>query len=122
MGTAAAENPAFAKLFTERTWTIIDRLIEVAKELGRSPAQVALNWITKRPGVTSTIIGATKLAQLDDNLTSLSFDIPAPLAAKLEEAGRPEVVHPYAFFDLAARTRISGGTSVRKEPSWYRPQ
>ncbi len=57
----------------------VDVLLEVARELGRSPAQVALNWVAQRPGVISTIIGATKIEQLEDNLHALDFDIPPPL-------------------------------------------
>jgi len=115
-------NPAFLKLFTERNWDIVDALVAVAKEIGRSPAEVALNWITKRPGVTSTIIGATKLDQLDANLGALEFDIPEPLAAKLEEVGRPETIHPYMFFQPTMRAMITAGTTVHREPSWFRPR
>src|SRR5262245_42119227 len=57
-------NPAFQK-FTERNWMILDVLLDVAAKVDRSPAEVALSWLVHRPGVTSTIIGATKLAQLE---------------------------------------------------------
>jgi aryl-alcohol dehydrogenase-like predicted oxidoreductase len=58
-----ANNPAFEK-FTERNWKILDALLDVAKKLNRRSAQVAVSWVATQPGVTSTIIGATKLAQL----------------------------------------------------------
>src|SRR5581483_3383352 len=48
-----AGNPSFDKLFTERNWRIVGALLAVAKDLGRPPAQVALNWVATRPGVTS---------------------------------------------------------------------
>jgi aryl-alcohol dehydrogenase-like predicted oxidoreductase len=105
--------------FTERNWRILDVLVAVAGELGKSPAQVAINWVTKRPGVVSTIIGATRLEQLDDNLAALDFDIPPALAARLEEAGRPEKIFPYSFFE-PGRRRMSGGVVVEREPPWYR--
>lgn len=117
--TAGSGNPAFEK-FSERNWAIVDELVAVAKELGRSPAQVALNWITRRPAVTSTIIGATKLGQLDDNLQALSFEIPAELSARLEAASRPTREFPYIFFDSHLQGMISGGTEVRREPEWFR--
>jgi aryl-alcohol dehydrogenase-like predicted oxidoreductase len=113
-------NPAFLKLFTERNWTIVDELIAVARELGKPPAQVALAWVARRPGVVSTIVGATRPEQLDDNLRALDVEIPAALAARLDEVGRPEVVHPYLFFQPAMRGMLSGGTTVRAEPPWYR--
>ncbi|HET8646946.1 MAG TPA: aldo/keto reductase, partial [Vicinamibacteria bacterium] len=115
-------NPGFEKLFTDRNYDIVDVLVDVASRLGRSPAQVALNWVTRRPGVVSTIVGATKLPQLDDNLAALEFEIPAELSARLEEASRPELTFPYLFFLPAMRSRINGGTLVRREPSWYRPR
>jgi aryl-alcohol dehydrogenase-like predicted oxidoreductase len=105
---------------TERNWDILDALAAVARELGQTPAAVALNWATKRPGVTSTIIGATSLAQLDANLAALSFDLPAPLAARLDEASRLPPSFPYRFFSAERRPMLTGGTSVAAEPAWFR--
>jgi aryl-alcohol dehydrogenase-like predicted oxidoreductase len=112
-------NPVFDKA-TDRNWAILDALLDVARALGRSPAQVAINWITRRPGVTASIIGATSTRQLDDNLGALEFEIPAELSTRLEEAGRPEMFHPYIFFGPKLQQMISGGVEVRREPSWYR--
>lgn len=107
-------NPGFAKLFTERSWRIVDVVKGVAHEIGKSPAQVALNWATTQPGVSSTIIGATKVGQIDDNLQALAFDIPSALLARLDEVSRPELLHPYNIFEPAVRTRMSGGVEVVK--------
>ena len=112
-------NPVFHK-FNERNWRIADALVGAAKEIGRPPAQVALNWITRRPGVTSTIIGATKLGQLEDNLQTLEFDIPPVFVQRLEELSRPETQFPYLFFSPALQGMISGGVPVHKEPRWFR--
>lgn len=112
-------NPVFDKV-NERNWQIVDELVAVAKELGRSPAQVALNWITRRPGVVSTLIGATKPAQLDDNLGALSFEIPPALSARLEAVSRPYTGHPYVFFEPTMHAMVTGGTNVHAEPPWYR--
>ncbi len=108
-----SKNPVFNK-FTERNWKIIDALKEVAKELGRSPAEVALNWVATQPGVTSTIIGATKLKQLESNLASITFELPAALRQKLDEVSRIESVHPYMFFEELLQDRVHGGVKVRK--------
>lgn len=108
--------------FSERNWQVLDAVHAVAKELGKTPAQIALNWITKRPGVGSTILGATKLAQLDDNLAALSFDIPGELSARLEEVSRPPAQFPYTFFDPGRAGIMNGGTRVRREPPWFRPR
>ena len=108
-----SNNPVFNK-FSERNWKILDSLHEVAKQLGRSPAQVALNWATSQPGITSTIIGATKLAQLEDNLAAVDLNIPAELRQKLDEASALEEVHPYMFFGEVLQSRVRGGVTVRR--------
>jgi aryl-alcohol dehydrogenase-like predicted oxidoreductase len=105
-------NPGFEKLFTERNWKLVDVVKEVARQVERTPAQVALSWVAHRPAVASLLIGATKLAQLDDNLAALDFELPAELAARLEQAGRPETVHPHHFFEPTMRAMIDGGATV----------
>ncbi len=115
-----AAGTGMAKL-SDRKWKIIEALGTVAKELGRSPAQVVLNRFTRRPGVASTIIGATRLDQLEDNLKALEFELPEPLARKLDELSAPEVVFPYTFFTAEQRQRFSGGVEARAEPRWFRP-
>lgn len=108
-----SNNPVFNK-FTERNWNIVDVLKEVARQLGRSPAEVALNWVANQPGVTSTIIGATKLKQLETNLAAITFEIPAELRQKLDEASRIESVHPYMFFEEVLQDRVRGGVKINK--------
>lgn len=104
-------NPGFAK-FKPRNWDILDALQGVARELSKSPAAVALNWVVTQPGVGSTLIGATKLSQLDSNLAALDFDIPAELRARLDDASKLDVIHPYMFFGEPFTSMISGGTQV----------
>ena len=109
----ASGNPAIAKLLTPRTAAIVDVLRDCARELGRSPAQVALNWVATRPGVASTLISVTRLAQLDDNLRALDFELPADLAGRLEEASRPELTYPYYFYGPAMGGVVNAGTDIR---------
>ncbi|HEV2351187.1 MAG TPA: aldo/keto reductase [Terriglobia bacterium] len=110
--TKASGNPAFNK-FTERNWKILDALLSVAKQMDKPPAQVALNWAATQPGITSTIIGATKLAQLDDNLAALEFEIPAALRKQLDEASALDALHPYIFYGSNLHPMVTGGTSVQ---------
>ncbi len=112
-------NPVFEKL-TERNFQVVDALMEVSSEVGRRPAEVALNWITKRPGVTSTIIGATKLEQLESNLMALEFDIPEHLSKKLDDASRPDARFPYIFHDGSINNMVRGMTTQHAEPAWFR--
>jgi aryl-alcohol dehydrogenase-like predicted oxidoreductase len=104
--------------FTERNWKIVDALLEVSKQVGRPPAEVALNWVATQPGVTSTILGTTKVAQLDSNLASLDFAIPAESRARLDQASQLDpAAHPYVFFGTKLQARLRGDLSVR---AWTR--
>ena len=105
-------NPGFQR-FTEHNWRILDVLLEVARQLNRSVAQVALNWVITQPGVTSTIIGASKLAQLEDNLRCGEFEVPADLRNRLDEISANAPGHPYEFFEPGMQGMISGGTAVQ---------
>src|SRR3954452_2238597 len=107
-----SENPRFKK-FNEQNWNILDALLKISIELGRTPAQVALNWVATQAGVTSTILGASKLNQLDDNLRSMEFKIPAELRRELDAVSAPPSVHPYVFFEPFIQGMIHGGTRVR---------
>jgi aryl-alcohol dehydrogenase-like predicted oxidoreductase len=97
----------------DRNERIVTALDAVSKELGRTPAQVALNWVTNRPRVTSTIIGVTKPEQLADNLGALEFSIPPALAARLDEASALPVQYPYNFFEGQMAVGIRCGTDIR---------
>ena len=71
--TRLGDNPnrgmeAYDRRGTERTWAIIDAVQQVAEARGVSMAEVALSWVTDRPGVTSTILGCRTLEQLETNL------------------------------------------------------
>ncbi len=106
-------NPTFEK-GTERNWKILDVLLEVATELGRKPAEVALRWVTKRPGVTSTIIGATNAKQLADNMAALDFELPAEASARLTKASEPELIYPYIFLAPPFTGLINGIAPVKR--------
>ncbi len=99
--------------FAERHWNILNAILEVAKKLGKTPAQIALNWAATQPGITSAIIGATKLAQVEDNLGSIEFAIPAELRKILDETSAIEPGAPYGFFQSMIQSWISGGTALR---------
>lgn len=82
---------------TERTWAVIDALIEVAEEVDKSPAQTALNWVKDQPGVTAPIIGASKLSQIQDNLGSVGWTLTAGQREKLSTVGDLPGPYPYDF-------------------------
>lgn len=104
-------HPVFNK-FSERNWRVMDALTSASAELGKPAAQVALNWVATQPGITSTILGATKLAQLDDNLASLDFTIPPEIRQRLDQATAIEPMHPYVFFQPLLQDMITGGVKI----------
>jgi aryl-alcohol dehydrogenase-like predicted oxidoreductase len=110
--------PGFDR-FTERNWRIVAELEQVAKAVGKPMAQVALNWVATQPGVGSVIVGATKLAQLDDNLAALDFELPQELRQRLAVASAPETPFPYYMFGDTQQTRIHGGVAVGDKPAGY---
>lgn len=62
----------------------IDRLRPIADELGCSLAQLALAWCLRELGVASVLIGATSIAQLDENAARLDVEIPAASLARID--------------------------------------
>ncbi|MBF6093815.1 aldo/keto reductase [Nocardia cyriacigeorgica] len=82
---------------TERGLAIADVVGSVAGELGRSPAQVAIAWTLRNPGVTSPIIGARTVAQLKDNLGALEVEFDATQLARLEQASAVKLGFPHDF-------------------------
>jgi len=73
----------------------VDALDSVAAETGKSVPQVALNWLLRKPTISSVIVGARNEEQLRDNLAAASFVLTAEQVARLDEASQPQVAYPY---------------------------
>lgn len=104
----------------EGTYAIIDELIRIGRELGTPPAAVALAWVQARPGVASTIIGARRLDQLDQNLAALTLTLGAAHIAALDKVSAPTLNFPAPFLKLAGLI-AQAGTTVNGEPSQLWP-
>jgi aryl-alcohol dehydrogenase-like predicted oxidoreductase len=91
------------KRLHDRNHEIADTVGKVAAELGKTPAQIALNWVVTRPGVTSTILGARTLTQLDDNLGALGWELDEEHERVLEDASALEMGYPYEFINMVLR-------------------
>jgi aryl-alcohol dehydrogenase-like predicted oxidoreductase len=119
-GTAGAagtrKNVAAANgSLTERGLAIAGVVKEVAGELGRSPAQVALAWTLLHPAVTAPIIGARTLAQLEDNLGALEVELGPDQRARLDEASRVELGFPHDFLNRPMTREVTFG-GIQVEP------
>jgi 1-deoxyxylulose-5-phosphate synthase len=71
---------------------VVERVAELAAERGVPPAQVALAWLLHKPGVTAPIVGATKLAHLEDALAAAALSLSPEEIERLEEPYRPHPV------------------------------
>ncbi len=87
------------RLQEQQHFAIAEVVGKCAAELGCSAAQLALTWVRTRPGVTSPILGARTLAQLDDNLGCLDVTIPESIEQQLEAASGIVKGYPYDFID-----------------------
>jgi aryl-alcohol dehydrogenase-like predicted oxidoreductase len=96
-----------------RTWNILDVMAPIAKAHGCSPARVALAWLLAKPVVTSVIIGAKRLDQLQDNLAAVELTLTQGELRQLDEVSAlapeyPGWVLPFQGADrLAAPARCT---------------
>lgn len=78
------------------TWEILDRVKTVATKHGASPSQVALAWLSGRPGVTSVILGVRTTEQLADNLAAAALELSEDDIQLLEAVSQPQL-EPYPY-------------------------
>ncbi|MBC7661550.1 MAG: aldo/keto reductase [Chitinophagaceae bacterium] len=114
-GRLSGANPFGDSKFTDRNWEILEVVGQIAKEQNASISQIALAWVMNQPGVASTLIGASKLSQLEDNLGALHVELTTDQTRRLSAASAliPEfsdsLVSPYI------RQLVYGGHAVK---SW----
>ncbi len=90
----------------QRTWDVIDAVERIATDRGVSMAQVALAWVHDRPQVTSVILGARTLEQLEDNLGAAGLHLTAEETAALDAASDPAPAdYPYGGPGVEQRSR-----------------
>src|SRR5216683_1507828 len=83
-----------APRLTDKTFSLLDALRRTADELGAPVAAVALAWVRQQSDVTSTIIGARTVEQLESNLSSLEVTIPDQQLAELDKHTEPQLEFP----------------------------
>jgi aryl-alcohol dehydrogenase (NADP+) len=102
---------AYDRRGTRRTWDVIDAVQKVAADRGVSMAEVALAWVTSRPAVTSTILGARTTGQLQANLRAADLRLTPAETAALDTASDPRPTdYPYGELGVEQRDRrLAGG-------------
>ena len=99
LGTRAGGDDRHAvwmrRRITARNVAIADEVRRVAGEIGRPPAQVALNWVVDAPGLTAALVSVRDERQLDENLRAVGWQLPAELRRRLDECSRIDLGHPH---------------------------
>jgi aryl-alcohol dehydrogenase-like predicted oxidoreductase len=95
----------FLQFDEEKGFDIVDELEKIAKNHNATIAQAALNYLLRKPGVTSVIIGARTKEQLTDNLKTTDWEMTAEEVAKLDELSAPTKVYPYWMLQRLVQDR-----------------
>jgi aryl-alcohol dehydrogenase-like predicted oxidoreductase len=102
---------AYDRRGTGRTWRVVDTVRKIAADRGVTMAEIALAWVTARPGVTATILGARSTGQLEANLRAAALRLTAQETADLDAASDPGPPdYPYGQMGAEQRSRsLAGG-------------
>lgn len=119
-GKQKGDRGAFVESFlNEKTYALVDALEVIAREQGSTVARVALAWVHAQPGVSSIIIGARRLAQLEDNVGALDVKLTTDQLARLNALTQPTFGFPQNMQPIFPAIH-NGGTTVNgvfAEPS-----
>jgi aryl-alcohol dehydrogenase-like predicted oxidoreductase len=101
----------------EPTYRIVDELVRMGREVGATPAAVAVAWVQARAGVASTIIGARTRDQLEQNLAAADVVLTREQVAALDAVSEPTLQFPEPFLRSIANHVMHAGATVNGEPS-----
>ena len=106
-------NPFGDMLFTDRNWKILEVLRRVAEDAGESPARVALAWVVGRPGITSTLMGVSRVEQVSDNASALNLVLSKEHRTALDDiSGSSDLKLSSLFTPMMRKNVIFGGDAV----------
>jgi aryl-alcohol dehydrogenase-like predicted oxidoreductase len=97
----------------ERGFQLIELLQSIAAARGVTPAQIALAWLLTRPAVSSILVGATKMSQLDDNLAASDVTLDADDLARLDAATMPAPPYPHWFTPRVADGKAHAALGIQ---------
>ncbi len=95
--------PPFDK---ELGFKVVDALHSIGSQIKATPSQISLAWLLKKPGVTSIIIGARNMDQLQDNLKSMNVKFDEQSFNKLEELTAPKPLYPGWMINFQGQDRL----------------
>jgi aryl-alcohol dehydrogenase-like predicted oxidoreductase len=108
-----AINAVTGKL-TEKNLQIADLVVAIAKEIGCTPAQLAVAWTLKNPAVRSPVVGVRTPAQLEDNFGALAVEISDDQLARLEDISAVPPVFPIDVLKSPAEGMMFGNVRVEE--------
>ena len=95
---------------TDKAYDVVDALVDIARERSTTPARVALAWLARKPGVSSIIVGARRLDQLEDNLAAADVVLPPEQMQRLDQLSKPTLGFPASMGDIAPGFAYAGTT------------
>jgi aryl-alcohol dehydrogenase-like predicted oxidoreductase len=111
-GRLSGPNPFGNSKFTDRNWDILAALKSVAIEIDRPAAQVALAWTLARPGIASTIIGASSVQQMQSNIAATDILLSSAQLQTLNNVSEPAVSFSAGLALPMIRKMVFGGNDV----------
>jgi len=107
-GTRSSEGWGFnSRFFAPNHGEILEALLDVSKQIGKSPAQTALRWVMDRPFMTSAIVGARNAEQLGETLKAGGWRLPKEAEEKLSKVSARPWRYPRAFEEPMPERRSS---------------
>ncbi|MEK4353756.1 aldo/keto reductase [Paenibacillus sp. FSL R5-0475] len=100
-GSRADTDPNFKRFLNHERIELGNKVGQIAEELGASSTALSLAWLMNRPAVSTVIVGATRVEQLEQNLHSTSIQLNEETVSKLDEASDSfRFGEPFAFYRL----------------------
>ena len=111
-GRLSGSNPFGDSKFTDHNWGVVDVLKSVAAELERPAAEVALAWVMARPSVTSTLIGASKVSQIESNIAATDIVLTSDQIDRLNTVSAVGQGFSASLTSPGIRRMVFGGNNV----------
>jgi aryl-alcohol dehydrogenase-like predicted oxidoreductase len=120
-GSGRLASGDFLPLDRERAWDVIDRMRAIGERHRASIAQVALAWLLAKPFVSTILLGASKMSQLEDNLGAVNVELSAAEVAELDRLTEPAALYPNWFHTRTADQVSAQALGLAPEPEQRKP-
>lgn len=108
----------YSRYFGEKADKVVGEVKRISEETGRSPSQVAINWLMQQSEQVIPIIGARNKEQMADNLKVCDFDLDREYIDSLNKLSKPDTIFPYYMWNKQQEEFFTGGTNLT---NWKKP-